>query len=381
MMSDKILSSRWFNYFLRSGTDFFKFWQDYLTSSNRDILFLIAQGFDPRMCNGVSALSNAGGSGIRDCIIIDFDEGPSSPSMKYEPLIETNKKTLSSIFPDGKKIVKKVPMLSPEGKRIGSRNVADVFTKPEEVSGYTDIVVDISAMPRSIFFPLLGSILCVTDTLSKTAAKKTNVHVIVSENAQMDSQINDQGIADDASYVHGFTGTLGTEAYSNYPKVWIPILGEKQARQLERIYSLVLPDEICPMLPMPSSNPRRTDDLIVEYRDLLFDRWNVSQKNFIYGAEKNPFQIYREIYRTVLHYNESLRPLGGCQVAISALSSKLLSIGALLSAYELKDYGLGVGVAHVETQGYEIENGIDLETEMHKTELSTLWLAGDCYDQ
>ena len=181
--------------------------------------------------------------------------------------------------------------------------------------------------------------------------------------------------------MHGFTGTLGTESYSNYPKVWIPILGEKQARQLERISSLVLPDEICPMLPMPSTDPRRTDDLIVEYRDLLFDRWNVNQRNFIYVDEKNPFEVYREIYRAVLHYNESLRSLGGCQVAISALSSKLLSIGALLSAYELKNYGLGVGVAHVETQGYEIENGVDLKSELPGTELSTLWLSGDCYEQ
>lgn len=197
----------------------------------------------------------------------------------------------------------------------------------------------------------------------------------------MDSQINDQGIADDASYVHGFTGTLGTESNANFPKVWIPILGEKQTRQLEHIYGLVIPDEICPVLPMPSINPRRTDNLIVEYRELLFDRWNVNPKNFIYVAEQNPFDVYRAIHRATARYNESLRALGGCQVIISALSSKLLSIGALLSAYELKNYGLGVGVAHVETQGYEIENGVDLNVELPKTELSTLWLAGDCYDK
>jgi hypothetical protein len=121
--------------------------------------------------------------------------------------------------------------------------------------------------------------------------------------------------------------------------------------------------------------------LLVEYRKLLFDSWGVDQRNFIYAAEQNPFELYRAIYRTVLRYNESLRALGGCQVIISALSSKLLSIGALLAAYELKDYGLGVGMAHVETQGYEIEGGIDLGSELPRTELSTLWLTGDCYDQ
>jgi hypothetical protein len=333
------------------------------------------------MCEGIDALSKAGGVGKRDCILVNFDEGPNSPSRKYEYLIEANKKRLSEIFPEGEKKNISVPMLSQEGKRIGSRSVANIFNSPEDLQSYTDVVLDISAMPKTIFFPLLGSILYIADTLAKNRSNKLNVHVVVSENARMDSLINDQGIADYASYVHGFTGNLGTETYSSYPKVWIPILGEKQSRQLERIYGLISPDEICPILPMPSTNPRRTDDLMVEYRELIFDRWDVNQKNFIYAAEQNPFGVYREIFGAVLHYNESLRPLGGCQVAISALSSKLLSIGALLSAFELKYYGLGVGVAHVETRGYEIENGADFKTELPKTELFTLWLAGDCYER
>jgi len=379
MTNVKISLPRWSDYFYRKGSEFSKFWNEYLTSAKRDILFIVAQGFDPRMCEGMDILSKSGGFGKRDCIVVDFDEGQNTPSRKYEYLIEANKKRLIDIFPEGEKKHRVVPMLSQEGKRIGSRNVANIFNEPKDLENYTDIVVDISAMPKAIFFPLLGSVLYIADALAKQS-KKLNIHVIVSENARIDSLINDQGIADYASYLHGFTGNLGTESYSSYPKVWIPILGEKQSRQLERIYGLVIPDEICPILPMPSTNPRRTDDLIVEYRELIFDRWNVNQKNFIYAAEQNPFGVYREIYKTVLHYNESLKPLGGCQVAISALSSKLLSIGALLSAYELKYYGLGVGMAHVETRGYEIERSIDLEIELPNTELFTLWLAGDCYE-
>jgi len=370
---------RWVNYFFRKDIEFSKFWTEYLNTTNRDILFLLAQGFDPRMCDGINALSTAGGNGKRDCIVIDFDEGENSPSRKHEDLIEENKKTLTQVFPTGKKIHKTIPMLSVEGKRMGSRAIVDAFNGFEEFINYTDIVIDISAMPRAIFFPLVGSVLYVADNLKDT--KRLNVHVLVSENAHMDGQINDQGVADDASYVQGFTGTLGTEANANFPKVWIPILGEKQSKQLERIHSLVVPDEICPVLPMPSIDPRRTDNLILEYRELLFDRWNVNPKNFIYVAEQNPFDVYRAIHAATAHYNQSLRALGGCQVIISALSSKLLSIGALLSAYELKNYKLGVGVAHVETQGYEIENSINIRAEKLKTELFTLWLSGDCYEK
>jgi len=110
----------------------------------------------------------------------------------------------------------------------------------------------------------------------------------------------------------------------------------------------------------------------------LFDRLRVEPRNFIYAAENNPFEVYREVYRTVWQYDHSLMSLGPCQVAISALSSKLLSIGALLAAYELKERD--VGVAHVESQGYHMERQLSTE-ELKNTELTTLWIAGDCYNE
>jgi len=370
---------RWDNYFLRHGPEFDVFWKKYLSYSNRDILFLVAKGFDPRMCCGIEAITEAGGLGKRDCIIIDFDEGATSPSRKYNPLVQQNSILLNKLLSNHKKIQKNIPMLSPEGRRVGSRNIANSISVTE-LNCYTDIVIDISSMPRSIYFPLVGSILTLTDNSSAFKGKKPNVHLIVAENVGLDTRIRDQGINFDASYLYGFTGSLGLQSFAHSAKIWIPVLGEKQERQLEKIYNLVHPDEICPVLPVPAANPRRTDDLLVEYRKLLFDNWGVDQRNFIYAAEQNPFELYRAIHRTVRRYNDSLKVLGGCQVIISALSSKLLSIGALLAAYELKDYGLGVGMAHVETQGYEIEKVDSLGRELPKTQLSTLWLAGDCYE-
>ena len=379
-MSEKELQPRWSNYFFCKG-DEFRFWKEYLSNSERNVLYVLGLGFDPRMCHGLRAMSEVGGSGKRDCIVIEFDEGPSSPSMMYSSLIEANKRTLENVFHGGNKTFKKVSMWSNDHRRIGSRTAASVFPSLDDFASYSDIVIDVSAMPRGIYFPLIGKILYLIDSSSKlsVSAKSLNLHVLVSENAQLDSRINDEGIDEDASYMYGFTGALDTESASGSPKVWIPILGEKQAQQLERIYNLVLPDEICPMLPMPSVDPRRTDNLLVEYRELFFDRLRVDQRNFIYVAEQNPFEVYRELHRTIIHYNKALKTLGGCQIVISALASKLLSIGALLAAYELKDYGSGVGIAHVETQGYHFESGGDMEKQLSRTDLSTLWLAGDCY--
>jgi hypothetical protein len=371
---------RWSNYFFRRGDDF-RFWRDFLTGDERNILFIVGLGFDPRTCQGLKAISQIGGSGKRDCIIIQFDEGPSSPSAAYSKIIEDNGRTLQNLFPSGKKSLKPVAMWSPDNRRIGSRNAANIFASLDDFSGYSDIVVDVSAMPRGLYFPLIGKILYIIDSSKRGEAslKTPNLHVLVSENAQLDSRINYRAIDDEASYMYGFTGALDTESASDTPKVWIPILGEKQTQQLERIYNLVIPDEICPMLPMPSTNPRRTDNLLVEYRELLFDRLRVDQGNFIYVDEQNPFEVYSELHRAIIAYNKALSTLGGCQVVISALASKLLSLGALLAVYELKDYGSGVGIAHVETNGYIFENAGDTEKILSETTPSTLWLAGDCY--
>jgi hypothetical protein len=105
-----------------------------------------------------------------------------------------------------------------------------------------------------------------------------------------------------------------------------------------------------------------------------FDQWGVEPRNIIYASEQNPFETYRQIYQAVCDYNKVLSPLGGCKTVVSAMSSKLLSIGALLAAYEL-GVKMSVGIANIEAQGYNMDDNVTNEEE-----LFTLWLAGDCYD-
>lgn len=100
---------RWSNYFLRHGDDFYAFWREYLQNNERNVLFILGQGFDPRMCFGLEALLGAGGSGLRDCIVIEFDEGPNSPSTKHADLLEKNKVKLDQLIQNrGTKIMKNV---------------------------------------------------------------------------------------------------------------------------------------------------------------------------------------------------------------------------------------------------------------------------------
>jgi len=189
-------------------------------------------------------------------------------------------------------------------------------------------------------------------------------------------KIQEEGIDDDAAYMYGFSSDLVQEATASAPRVWIPVLGEGKKEQLIRLYDHVRPDEICPVFPSPSANPRRVDDLVREYRELLFDRFRVEPPNIIYASEWNPFEVYRQIARTVERYNDALKDLGGCRVVVSVLSSKLLSVGALLAAYEAKRKGFMIGISHVETHGYRIHGDIG----SCDPELYSLWIAGECYD-
>lgn len=351
-----------------------------MKSKNRNILFVVGLGFDPRMCRSLEEVVAAGGSGKRDCLIIKFESGGSYQNGRYSKYIEENVKKLDSLFPEGKK-TKQIPMWSADKSRIGSQNAANVFGNLSDLAPYSDIAVDVSAMPRGLYFPLIGKLLYILDEANKLGKTSLpNLHVLVSENAQLDGRITDQGIEDDASYLFGFTGTLGMESSAGSPRIWMPVLGERQTEQIKRIYDLVLPDEICPVFPLPSANPRRLDNLVVEYREILFDRLRVDPNNFIYVDEQNPFEVYNTLCNAIVHYNSALKTLGGCQVIISALSSKLLSIGALLTSYELKNYGRGVGIAHVETTWYNFEEGQDLEKVLSGTTLSALWLSGDSYE-
>lgn len=85
--------------------------------------------------------------------------------------------------------------------------------------------------------------------------------------------------------------------------------------------------------------------------------------------------FHRLLRSAVLRYQDALDSIGGCRIAFSALSSKLMSLGALLAAYELKQDGAKIGVAHVDSHGYEM-NDVGSESE-----LFGLWIAGESYEE
>jgi hypothetical protein len=371
-------SLRWRDYFLRDGDGFDEFWKAFLAERKRNLLFVLGHGFDARMCDGIERVLSLGGEGTRDVALIAFDEGAESPSQIYLAQRTANGERLEKLV-QGRGTIghRDIKMFSNDNRRVGARSIAREFASSAEFRSYTDVVVDISALPRSLYMPLLAKLLALFDGEAKDVQKR-NLHVIVAHSPAIDGAIVEEGLEESASYLFGFAAAaLESESTSGKPKIWIPVLGKRQPAQLERINQFVMPDEICPLLPSPAQDPREGDSIMIEYRELLFDQLRVEPRNIIYAAESNPFEVYRQLMRSILHYDRALKPLGGCKVALSAMSSKLASMGVLLAAYELgrRDPNVTVGVAHVESQGYRVESTGTASS----TTLFTMWLSGECY--
>jgi hypothetical protein len=372
---------RWNYYSLLKTEELTRFWAQRLNNRSSNLLCILALGFDPRTCDVVKMLKNVGGEGRRDAILIQFDEGPDSPSQALAAHVAQNRQTITdAINGMGNMTVRQLKLIDDDGRRVESVNAARLFSNMSEFDAYDDIVFDISALPRGIYFAILAKLLYLRDEAKRVnKGRLPNIHVIVAENAGLDAEIHQEGVEESAHFVHGFSGGAQQEATAAVPCIWMPLLGEGQEQQFRVIHDFVKPSEVLPVLPSPARNLRRADDLVIEYRELLFDSLRLDPRNFIYGHEQNPFVVYRQIHSVIDRYRQSLKPLGGARFVLSALSSKLMSLGPLLVAYELKPENI-VGLAHVASSGYQFDPLQPNETSANLTELFGLWLAGDYYE-
>ncbi len=370
------LPMRWRDYVLYRGVAFSSFWEAHLAERPRSILFVLGKGFDPRTCIALKIISGLAGTALNETIALEFDEGDGVVRHGLRERANANWTEVRALTSGKSKVtIQKIPFRTADGRRVGPRHSANVFSDEARLIPFTDIVVDISAMPRSVFFPLIARLLYFHDAIKLKALSAPNIHVLVAEDPALDSQIREEGVDETASFLHPFEGEFNREATGQQPKVWIPVLGEGRTTQFDRIYDLVKPDEVCPVLPSPSRNPRRGDDIVMEYRDLLFDQLRLDPRNIIYSSEYNPFEVYKQIRKAAIQYHNVLGLIGGCKIALSALCSKLMSLGVLLVGYELKTAdSLRIGIAHIECQGYEMQDSI-----VTTPEPVGMWLAGECY--
>ena len=369
---------RWQNYILNNGDKVEPFWKVLLDKGERHLLFIVGHGFDPRMCLGVDTICSAGGQGRRDCFLVEFDYGEVVAGKKKE-FIENNLERLDELLSGrGSRVTGRIEMRENGSRSVASVNARRIFQESVSVEDYDDILIDVSAMPRVIGLTAIAVLLKRIDVLKSENGKSVGLHVLVAENPVLDQYIG-RDTEEEISDIAGFSRRQGAQASAEIPIVWIPILGEEREPHIRLLYDTLSPDEICPVIPSPSVDPRRGDNIVQEYRELLFDGQLVEPSNIIYASEQNPFEAYRQIYNTIGRYAKVLDTLGGVRPIVSPLSSKLLSVGALLAWYEFRvDKNMHVGLSCVESSNYEIPPDEIMLNRSDK--LYSLWIAGECYD-
>lgn len=369
---------RWVGeYQLASGTPLASLWADLRRDVPGRVLLISGRGFDPRMTLGASVLSAAGWDGQVTVALLTWGGGVASPK-SLDVLATENLSRLTTLLPSA--TIEAVAINTANNSHVVSANSAGALvSKLVSLGAFSHIILDVSALPRALYFPIAAALLSEADALR--AEPPINVHVFVSEDPVLDGQIRDQELEERAEYLPGFTSDLASESHAHRSKIWIPVLGEGQAEHLSRIYTHVAPNEICPVLPSPARDPRRADNLVLEYHALLFDQLRVEPRNIIYADEQNPFELYRQLHRTIQSYESALLPIGGCRCALSAHSSKLMSVGVLLTAYEMKRTGHSIGVVHLESTRSDIsfDAALGIDDLTRHSELHGLWLAGECY--
>ncbi|CAN5595073.1 hypothetical protein BH10BAC4_BH10BAC4_02350 [soil metagenome] len=368
------VTDRWNSNVLLRNEEIDELWRDHFTKDSK-VLFLLGKGFDPRMNSGITKFLNNRNASKLECLMVEFEEAIGSSSKAYESMVEENFSALKALIPSSEMVVKKIKIWSEENKRrIGDRMAADLFSDENSINCYTDIILDISALPRGIYFSLLAKLIILIDS----GDPKINLFVVTTENAKLDYKITEEAIEQDLNYQYGFASNL--ESDIQLPILWLPLLGENKNEQFVKANDHISPNEVCPVLPFPAKNPRRSDDILINHREILFDGLHIVPQNILYASEQNPFEVYSKIMATFDRYETSFKILGGCRAVISSFSSKLISIGALLAAYELLYIRKKrVNILNVDSLGYTIDDVAEAKNLRAESEVFVTWLTGKPY--
>lgn len=332
------------------------------------VTYVLGEGFDPRALVGLRRLVASGCA--TDLHLLSIMLTTRSGDELTERLASENRDGLEQIAkaPGVHRSRIEVPKVE-EPSAAGLKLGRELFS-----AGYFEatslIVVDVSALPSSIHFPVIGAILKQADVGSLRA----EFQVVACHNAELDEAIIESGLGP-PSYVGGFGYTsVETTQASKVTRVWAPVVGKGQGAALQMLYDYLEPDEVCPVLPFPARWPRRSDDLILEHRQLLMDRIEVEPRNLIYADETNSCDLYRTLSRLQRQYSEALKVLRPATVIVSSHASKLLSLGVLLAAYEHS-----LPVVSAGATGYSLADGVNLQAISNNDRLACLWLAGTPY--
>jgi hypothetical protein len=365
------IERRWDNAVDFSHGSFNNFWSERL-KGKRDLLIIIGLGWDPRMSALLGLIKEFGGEGHRLVHEIHFSPSPTFES-PYREFIENNGILLNNVASGWADIERINITTRKEGNFYIGDDEIRKFYREYDLGSFSDILVDISALPKSLFFTLLLILVKKVDLKHVPG----NIHVVACQDVELDHQITES--ADDTRILKGFKGKFGQESKKGVPIIWSPVLARNKAISLSKLYDAISPKDIYPILPFPAKDPRSDDDLLIEYRQIFASEWNLNPLNMIYAAEDDPLDVYRSLFSLYEQQEDALSPLGGITMVVSALSSKISSIGVFMAAYE-KNMAVMHPIGHHDPPSTMTLNYWSYEKmQLFKENLHSIWLAGEPY--
>lgn len=360
---------KWSNATLQRGNEVEVFVRDYLADPSRQCVLICGAGFDPRTLRFPTILGENRVNVSALCLREERPGDQGSLRVQSDKHVEK----LAELLVNPR--ISPLPIFDESGSPVGGRravSMVDSFLNEFEDSLHIEIIVDVSALSCSIFFPILARLL----GRAATESKAWNIHLLVAESPEFDSAIRGE-IVDAVSYIHGFRSTESLIQTHDHAILWVPIFAEDRDAQMRLIHGAInqpaLEVDISPVVPFPSRDPRRPDMLVELYKELIGD-WEIDMKHLVYAAENDPLDSYRSISNIDQMRQETYGPLGGSTTIVSPLGSKMLSVGLMLASIERN-----LRVMHVEYRGFEGVGDFKFDQiDQGDWPLTHLWLFGQC---
>ncbi|OAI12787.1 hypothetical protein A1507_18635 [Methylomonas koyamae] len=346
-----------------SGEDVVDFVKEKLCSSNK-VLFIGTVGMDATSLYYPYMLSSRASVDYKFLI-----ENRPFVADSLKKIGKLHQRFLAELLGDAC-VFEEIKIIADDEATIAGRSAVRAVSPWLQTKGYSDIVIDSTGMSRGTSFPVIKQ------AVEAGLQSGINVHLL---NAAYSIPILDHKPESDdrAEWMHGFQGQMDSDRMDDALKLWVPQLSEDKVQATSTMYKKLFPvAEVCPILPFPSQNPRRGDNILFEYQDALTQEWGSSLLNIIYAHESNPLDVYRSV--STLHgiREQVFQETGEMPVTIlSPAGWRIGSLGMLLAAIELN-----LPVLYVETLGYTSDSGVPAEVMLPNPDLKWhIWLTGDVY--
>lgn len=227
---------------------------EYLTSffpGVRRTLFIGNLGFSPDAIFCPKLLARAENADFRFLM-----EQRSDVPKQINELVEAREIELRSLL-DKRLVVENIAVCASDGAPVAGRNACRQAQSWINAADYSDVILDATGMSRGTCFPVARQL------IEHGRAAGIRVHLVVADSSIPTSVSIESVSGERSDWIHGFQANVDTDEMAAALRLWVVQLKEGSDQVLNRLFTnLNMPNEVCPIVPFPSADPRTGDRLL-----------------------------------------------------------------------------------------------------------------------